>query len=128
MTYVPTDAFKNARTDANTAALEGNDVEILDAGDVVLATLVVPADAWNDAVAGVAALDAALVVPVTASGTAAKIRWHLAPAGAYSEGTVGLAGTDDGGTPWDVELSRLELVSGDTVSINAATASFVGSA
>jgi len=105
-------AIADAVVDLIDAAGSGGELIIKDGG-VVLATFVLPSPSFGDAAAGVALANAIDEVDATATGEADAFELTDAAGTVIISGTVTVVG--DGG---DVELSDVDLVAGDPVSVD----------
>lgn len=92
-------------------------VDITDASDVVLATLILSDPAFAAASGGTKTLNAVTSdTDAAAAGTAAKCKFYDSDSTLIASGTVGLSGAD-------VNLDDLDIEAGGTVSITSGTAS-----
>ena len=122
---------RNARADATTSRVDGGTMELYSGtipstaagvpagGDVLLCTHTLPADAFADAVNGVAAMNPVTTVNAVASGTAGYARFLRSAANGSGVEFI-LDVTDTAGSG-GVKLSNPVLVTGSPVDITSGT-------
>ena len=112
-------AFANAAAAASATALVSGDLDFLDAGGAILATVDLGTPTASDAVTTMSGF------PRTAAGTAGTIasaRYRTSAGGDWKTGiTVGLAGSGA-----QVILSALTITSGQSVQVTSATLTHSG--
>lgn len=132
--YYPT-ASRNAACDAVVNLLDGGtlvgydgtrpaDADTALSGNNVLVTITLPSpatDAAGTTSAGVATKSGTWSATASATGTLTFFRAFTSGAAIVAQYTANVSGGEAGGADPDVIMSRISIVSGETVTVNSAT-------